>query len=149
MSEAEQQWFTVLSKLEERKDKLQVRLCLPYQQISVYVCLLYVPGERPGPGRTSARCLLNVCCMLYVVCCMSLDCLQNVLQQWQQTEHGIEDVLEWLKEVRTELIRELPENYDGLERVLRQCKVGGVRIILESINELLENCKNNVRITAY
>ena len=49
--------------------------------------------------------------------------LETVIHQWEETEEGMEDLFEWLKDIRKSLTHELPDNYDDLLRELQMCKV--------------------------
>ena len=49
--------------------------------------------------------------------------LEGVLHMWEETEEGMEDTLAWLKQIRHEVTRDLPSNYDQLQQALQQCQV--------------------------
>jgi hypothetical protein len=51
------------------------------------------------------------------------ESLNDILRLWDETESGMEDTLAWLKGIRHEVTRDLPESYDDLVMCLQQCQV--------------------------
>jgi hypothetical protein len=49
--------------------------------------------------------------------------LEGVQKDWRDCEEDIEDILTWLKSIRTLLNADVPDNYDDLQADLTRCKV--------------------------
>lgn len=49
--------------------------------------------------------------------------LEQLTRLWTEVDDGIEDVVDWLKEIRSFSQQELPGLYDDLQMDLQQCKV--------------------------
>ncbi|ESO86158.1 hypothetical protein LOTGIDRAFT_129690, partial [Lottia gigantea] len=48
--------------------------------------------------------------------------LEDLFKQWHDCEEDIDEILAWLKEPRAILERDVPDNYDDIQREINRCK---------------------------
>ena len=73
--------------------------------------------------------------------------LETIIRQWEETEEGMEDLLEWLKDIRKSIMHELPDNYDDLLRELHMCKVSCLLIdthLIQNCHHYLKTCQSYI-----